>query len=69
MEQASKIEEILKKASKAFNRHDRLKAEMKQLEQDLNELRRDYDIASGCCGTRMESFYRRVQDRHGRAAA
>lgn len=69
MEQGLKIEEILKKASKAFNRHDRLKAEMKQLDQELNELRRDYDIASGCCGTRMESFYRRVQDRHGKVAA
>lgn len=69
MEQTAKIEEILKKASRAFNRHDKLKAEMRLLDQELNELRRDYDIASGCCGTRMESFYRRVQDRHGRAAA
>ena len=38
-------DEIIKKAAKAFNRLDRIKIEQRQLEAEIRELCREYDIA------------------------
>lgn len=63
------MDEILKRASKAFARHDKLKAELRSLEQELTRLCREYDMAGGCRGTRVESLRQRAQERTGRRAA
>lgn len=63
------MDEILKRASKAFAKHDKLKADLQSLEQELTRLCREYDMAGGCRGTRVESLRQRAQERTGRRAA
>lgn len=63
------MDEILKRASKAFAKHDKLKADLRSLEQELTRLCREYDMAGGCRGTRVESLRQRAQERTGRRAA
>ncbi len=63
------MDEILKRASKAFAKHDKLKAELRSLEQELTRLCREYDMAGGCRGPRVESLRQRAQERTGRRAA
>ena len=57
------MDEILKRASKAFTKYDRIKAEMMALERELTSLCREYDMASGCRGTRVESLRQRAGER------
>jgi len=64
-----KMDEIFKKAAKAFHKHDKLKAEIRKIEQELTNLCREYDMASGCRGVRIESLRQRAQERLGRRAA
>jgi hypothetical protein len=59
----------LKRASKAFAKYDRLKVEMRALEHELTMLSREYDMASGCRGTRVESLRQRAAERMGTKAA
>ena len=63
------MNDILKRASKAFTKYDRLKAEMAILERELTSLCREYDMASGCRGTRVESLRQRAGERMGRKVA
>jgi len=63
------MDEILKRASKAFAKHDKLKAELRALDQELTRLCREYDMAGGCRGTRVESLRQRAQERTGRRVA
>lgn len=39
-------DEIIRKATKAFNRLDKLKIEQRQLEDEIRKLCREYDIAA-----------------------
>ena len=57
------MNDILKRASKAFAKYDRLRAELRALEHDLTMLAREYDLASGCRGTRVESLRQRANER------
>lgn len=61
--------DILKRASKAFAKYDRLKVEIRALEHELTMLSREYDMASGCRGTRVESLRQRAAERMGRKVA
>jgi hypothetical protein len=63
------VNDILKRASKAFTKYDRLKVEMRALEHELTMLAREYDMASGCRGTRVESLRQRADERMGRKVA
>ena len=63
------MNDILKRASKTFAKHDRLKVEMRALEHELTMLCREYDMASGCRGTRVESLRQRAAERMGRKVA
>ena len=63
------MSDILKRASKAFARYDRLRAELRALEHELTMLAREYDMASGCRGTRVESLRQRADERMGRKVA
>ena len=64
-----RVTDILKRASKAFAKYDRLKAEMAILERELTSMCREYDMASGCRGTRVESLRQRAGERMGRKVA
>lgn len=63
------MDEILKRASKAFSKYDKLRAETQAMERTLTALCREYDMASGCRGTRVESLRNRSQERFGKRAA
>lgn len=63
------MDEILKRASKAFSKYDKLRAEMHAMERSLTALCREYDMASGCRATRVETLRQKAQDRFGRRAA
>lgn len=63
------MNDILKRASKAFAKYDRLRADIRALEHELTMLAREYDMASGCRGTRVESLRQRADERMGRKVA
>lgn len=63
------MDNIFKRASKAFDRYDKIKSEIRVLERELTGLCREYDMATGCRATRIESLRQRVYDRRGRHAA
>lgn len=63
------MSDILKRASKAFAKYDRLRGELRALEHELTMLAREYDMASGCRGTRVESLRQRADERMGRKVA
>lgn len=63
------MQDILKRASKAFAKYDRLRADLRDLERELTMLAREYDMASGCRATRVESLRQRAEEIMGRKVA
>lgn len=53
---SDEIKTVLRRASKVFATHDKARRTMKEAEQQLQLLCREYDAASGCRGVRVESL-------------
>lgn len=58
----------MKRARKALNKYDKLRADLRAAENEVSMLCREYDMATGSRGIRIESLRYSVDMRTGRAA-